>query len=312
MCFFFYFSSAFSLEPYTASIYNTYSPTGVYNNITYWKNSDIPVLQDPPVKDHLRCYLVQESHCLSLPRYILPFISPASNPNTVKGRTIEDTALQLVYYFNSNLTLNGADKCTSDYKEQYYHQNLQLPNPELLSVCPMYRGNETCCINQTMTSGSVIGSFTSNAISSAQNNRKTFLYPECDELIRPFYCIMCHPNKKYMMTEVYMDNVREQQASHYYDIRVCHSFAEKLYKKCRYASGVVNVDYGRGWIVEPGMGYNDFLKKLHIDFLNQTDNETVDHPGINCWDYSAGFISSKVSYILVSIVASLSLVAAFF
>ena len=330
MMFLFYlFLLGKSAEGDTTVKLNTFAPTGTKkigdNTFWYWKKSDIPAATDEAGEvrdDPQQCYLSQERHCASTQVFILPFVSGSAQASNVNGRYFKDSNNNRIYYYNQYQQAltdqqrpvpdGERDLCSNTIRSRFTHTT-NSPNTQLINICPMYRNHQTCCLSSAQVYASTTGELSHTAISEAQNLRKSVLYPKCDDLIRPFFCIMCHPNKKYMTTEVFAEETQTDNAETYYDVRVCHSFAQKLYKECRYATSVSNVNYGYGWVVEPGMGYNDFLKKLHIDFLNnESEPETVDEPGVNCWDYSAGFISSRASTLLFAFVAIVSFVYAFF
>ena len=174
---------------------------------------------------------------------------------------------------------------------------LQNKDSAIADLCPMYTNNKTCCIAQQSTYDSY-----ASIIMKAQQNRRTRIYPNCDQHIRFFPCIMCHPDVKYMAVETAIETSKKatqpQFYDHFYNLRVCHSFAQKLYKDCRYAVSTNDTKYGYWWIVEPSIGYNDFLKKLGIDQLNDDNailGNTTDSPGVNYWDYNAGHIPSVES-----------------
>ena len=308
---------------------NTFSPTGQKqigeNTFWYWKKSDIPAATDDSGEvrdDPQQCYLSQERHCASTQSFALPFVAGASQPAFVRGRYFQDSNNNMIRYYAHSSEWNAAHPgpeyendrglCSNLIRTSFEHRP-SASYTQLNNVCPMFRDHQTCCLSTSQQYTNNRGALSHTAIAEAQDSRKSALYPRCDDLIRPFFCIMCHPNKKYMTTEVYAQETNTDAAITYYDVRVCHSFARKLYKECRYATSVGNVNYGYNWIVEPGMGYDDFLKKLHIEFLNnESDPETLDELGVNCWDYSAGFISSRASTILFSFVAIVSFIYAFF
>lgn len=124
------------------------------------------------------------------------------------------------------------------------------------------------------------------------------LYPDCYSLLSNFGCLVHHPNFKYMTTiakvgDATQSNKEKTVTFHYeqvnLNVRVCRSFANELYDKCRYVGSIDGDDiaYGDRWIVEPGMGIDDFYKKLRIFWFNQSDPEQMDYPGVNCWSSSS-------------------------
>ena len=288
---------------------NFFYPNATESGFKYWENNQIPVLNGK--NDTRRCYLaenISNGRCLSWNNFKIPYISPNENEDeNSAGRNYKEATSIVSYLTTTGLHLNsscGVEKVTF---------GLQNKDSAIADLCPMYKNNETCCIPQQSTYESY-----ASVIKNAQQSRRTRIYPKCDQHIRFFPCIMCHPNVKYMAVETSIETSKKatkpQFYDHFYNLRVCHSFAQKLYKDCRYAVSTNDAKYGYGWIVEPNMGYTDFLKKLGIDQLNDNNatlGNTTDIPGVNCWDYSAGHISSVASIVLVALIGTASIAAAF-
>jgi len=134
--------------------------------------------------------------------------------------------------------------------------------------CPMFGSitNVSCLYNE---SGYILGND-----ADFLKERITDMYPKCDSLVKYLPCSVYYPTIRNMLQLVSYNNQTNSRQT-VFNLRVCHNYAEKLYKYCRF------VPFKKQWIVDPKMGYNEFLDKLGI---SQFDRST-DDPMNNCWDY---------------------------
>ena len=218
---------------------NFFYPNATESGFKYWENNQIPVLNGQ--NDTRRCYLaenISDGRCLAWNNFKIPYISPNENEDeNSAGRNYKEATSIVSYLTTTGLHLNsscGVEKVTF---------GLQNKDSAIADLCPMYTNNKTCCIAQQSTYDSY-----ASIIMKAQQNRRTRIYPNCDQHIRFFPCIMCHPNVKYMAVETAIETSKKatqpQFYDHFYNLRVYHSFVQKLYKDCRYAVSTNDTKYG--------------------------------------------------------------------
>lgn len=178
---------------------------------------------------------------------------------------------------------------------------------DLIEACPMYKGTMSCChYNRSLLEEYFTNGGTPAKIKEGQGTRYSKIYPACDRLIKPFYCLSCHMNVKEMIQPVGSEFLLTTEANQmtiykhnlYYKPRLCHSYAELIYHECK---GVASSS--STWIVEQGMTLEDFKVRLGIN------GTTDDRPMENCWSFSAGFVRSAVS---MSLLAAIGFVASLF
>ena len=145
-----------------------------------------------------------------------------------------------------------------------------IPTKLVKEFCPFTEKSNTC-INDD---AAVVKNF--------QANLHTIIYPKCNDLIKYIPCLAYHTNWanlsifEILNLEPEKDKDNLNIYTSVFRPKFCHSFAKKLYKHCRFVPF-----NSKTWVIEPDLGYNDFLKQLGI--YNTTEAEDV--PLENCWDY---------------------------
>lgn len=249
-----------------------------YLNFSFWKYSDFC-----DFKDSFRCATDPDGWCYVLSYFDIPWAKRSIALSSRYFKLFESNKLTKVLppplYHNcsgESFLNSNASKVSTVTDEQIKFSRCKN----------MFRtlGMKACLVDPGILNDPI-----SDFDRLTQISRNMF--PECETVLKDFPCLAFHPNMKYMTTVVKQTRTENNNNFIYIDhsnVRICKSYADKVYDKCRYAKSIsdssLKVQYKDSWTVEPKMGLDDFYKKLQIYWFNQSDPEEMDRPGINCWD----------------------------